>query len=58
MSSDSTELDSLNVKWRKSNYIIEILINQVYYSPNDIQKEVIWAKWTKHVSLTLSRKVP
>lgn len=58
MSSDSTELDSLNVKWRKSYYIIEFLINHVYYSPNDIKKEVIWVKWTKHVSLTLSHKVP
>lgn len=38
MSSDSTELDSLSVKWRKSYYIIEFLINQVYYSPNGIKK--------------------
>lgn len=59
MSSDSTELDSLNVKWRKSYYIIEFLINHVHIIvPMILKKEVIWVKWTKHVSLTLSHKVP
>lgn len=42
MSSDFTELDSLSVKWRKSYYITEFLINHVYYSPNDIKKESYW----------------
>lgn len=38
MSPDSTKIYSLNVKWRKSYYIIEFLIKQVHFSPNDIKK--------------------
>lgn len=38
MSPDSTKLDSLYVKWRKSYHNIEFLINQVIHCPNDIKK--------------------
>lgn len=38
MGPDSTKLCSLNVKWRKLYYIIQFVINQVHFSPNDIKK--------------------
>lgn len=57
MGPDSTKLCSLNVKWRKLYYIIEFLINQVHFSPNDIKKRKLFGL-NGHVSVTLFLKVP